>query len=202
MTGRLTIASVALAALGLVVALFFWWWPRSPPPHVYQVRIQVLDSDSSAVEGASIRASVGNEPQFLPDGWWEIEIPRAKLPSDRRVTVWAEKGSRVAETEVILGDSLVVSETLLLDALPVLEIRGIVVDESNNAITGARVSVVGYGEESVTTGSAGHFTLSSHATEGNVVRLHIEHDLFEAKEQNFGVDGGPAHIILEREAPD
>ncbi len=104
---------VYLLAVGIVGALSFtaaWLWPRSatePPsaePALYALRIQVLDPDGQPVGGATVRTSTGNEPQLLPDGWWEVEIPATKVPADRKVTVWAEHaGWEGGRTDLELG---------------------------------------------------------------------------------------------------
>ena len=84
-------------SFGLVATLAAWFWPFSPTaplqsikPGVDAVRVQVLDPQGRPVEGARVRTSAGNEPQRLPDGWWEIEIPAAEVPKDGRISLWAD----------------------------------------------------------------------------------------------------------------
>jgi hypothetical protein len=80
---------IALGLLGIVATIATWRWPVSPTPAIYAVRVQVLDPQGQPVSGSTIRASAGNEPHLLPDGWWEVQIPAAKVPTDGLVTVWA-----------------------------------------------------------------------------------------------------------------
>ncbi len=52
-----------------------------------------------------------------------------------------------------------------------VELHGLVVDEAGEAVSEAIVFVVGYEEESATTGPAGQFLLNAHAAAGERVRL-------------------------------
>src|SRR5436305_11764404 len=70
-----------LSLLAVPLALVVWLWARgpSPPqrgkPALYAVRVQVLDPQGHPVVAAKVRASAGNEPHLLPDGWRAIQIP-------------------------------------------------------------------------------------------------------------------------------
>ncbi|MFL6193404.1 MAG: toll/interleukin-1 receptor domain-containing protein, partial [Thermoanaerobaculia bacterium] len=88
---------IALSLLGVLLTLTVWLWPRSPEPPplperpaIYAVRVQVLDPQGQRAAGSTVLASAGNEPQRTPDGWWEVEIPTAKVPAGGRITLWAE----------------------------------------------------------------------------------------------------------------
>jgi hypothetical protein len=59
-------------------------------PELYALRVQVLDPQGQPAGGSRIRTSTGNEPHLLQDGWWEIQIPRAKVPVDGWISLWAE----------------------------------------------------------------------------------------------------------------
>lgn len=106
------LVEIIVAVIGVLVAVAAWLLPRSPQdspspsplPQIYAVRVQVLDPQGLPVSGSTIRSSAGNEPQRTPDGWWEVEIPAAKVPAGGQITLWAEhpdwQGSRV---DVLLG---------------------------------------------------------------------------------------------------
>jgi hypothetical protein len=88
---------LAISLIGVVATLAAWFWPSSPTsppqsikPGIYAVRVQVFDPQGRPVEGARVRTSAGNEPQRLPDGWWEVEIPAVKVPKDGRISLWAD----------------------------------------------------------------------------------------------------------------
>ena len=76
-------------ACRLVLAAFAGIAPPSPKPELYSVRVQILDPQGQPVSGSAVRASAGNEPHLLPDGWWEIQIPAAKVPADGQISLWA-----------------------------------------------------------------------------------------------------------------
>lgn len=85
------ITNTTLAVLGLLVALAglgSWAWFKKPDK--YEIRVQTLDPDGRRISGAKVYASAGNEPHLLPDGWWEIEVSRAKVPLEGKVTITAE----------------------------------------------------------------------------------------------------------------
>src|SRR5258708_7606655 len=81
---------IGLGVLGALLTLATWRWPFHHMPGIYAVRVAVLDPQGRPIVGATVRASAGNEPQMLPDGWWEVEIPAAKVPANGWVSLWAE----------------------------------------------------------------------------------------------------------------
>ncbi len=176
-------ASLAVGLAGILVTLAVWW-PRpaeepSPPPvsppaavALYAVRVVVLGPDGRPVEGSTIHASVGNEPQRVAGGW-EVEIPAAKLPASRRVEIRAgdPASSGSGEAEIVLGDDPTPSVEVQL-AVVEARIRGLVLGADGRGLAGVRVSAVGY--EGVVTGADGRFELAAHAPRGERVRLHAE----------------------------
>lgn len=137
--------ATGISLLVVTLALATWLWARgpSPPqrvkPALYAVRVQVLDPQGHPVAAAKVRASAGNEPHLLPDGWWEVQIPDAKVPSDKRVTFWAEhedwEGNR---GDLRLGDDPNPRVEVHLKE-PETWLRGQVVDGSDRVVPGARV---------------------------------------------------------------
>lgn len=166
---------IALSALGVIVGLVAWYWPRSPEPLIYAVRVQVLDPQGLPVPGSTVRASAGNEPQRTPDGWWEVEIPAAKVPAEGRITLWAEhpdwQGHR---KEVLLGDDPNVLVEIRLKE-PESWLRGQVVDESGRGLAGARVSRQDGTPGDALTDENGRFALQLSVPLETRIRLRAEH---------------------------
>jgi len=139
---------IALSLLGVLLTLVAWLWPRSPEPPplpvrpaIYAVRVQVLDPQGLRVAGSTVLASAGNEPQRTPDGWWEVEIPAAKVPAGGQITLWAEHpewgGNR---KDLRLGADPNVQVEIRLKE-PESWLRGRVVDESGRGLGGVSVSI-------------------------------------------------------------
>ena len=196
-------AATALSVLGVVATLATWFWPRPAnpvpgpeKPALYAVRVQVLDPQGRAVAGAKVRTSAGNEPQQLPDGWWEIEIPAAKVPVDGRVTLWAEHpewlGSRA---ELTLGrDPNPRAELHLRE--PESRLRGQVVDGRNRALAGVRIFRQDGGPEEARTDGEGRFELKLGVPPETRVGLRAEYR--DTAEETFcyaGRDG--CSIVLD-----
>ena len=166
--------SVALFLLGVLLTLAAWLWLRSP--EIYAVRVQVLDPQGRPVRESTIRASAGNEPHLLPDGWWQVEIPEAKVPEDGQISLWAEheewEGNRV---------------DLLLDADPNVQVeirlkepeswlRGLVVDENDQPVPGVRISRQNGASGAAVTDADGRFALKLSVPPQTRVRLRVEYD--------------------------
>ena len=170
--------SIGLSLLGVVLTLAAWYWPRSPSPEpppakpaIYAVRVQVLDAHGNPVEGSAIRVSAGNEPQRTPDGWWEVEIPAAKVPADGRVTIWAEhKDWGTNRATLSLGaDPNPRTEIRLKE--PESWIRGQVLDAKDRPRAGVRVSRLDGVPDVTTTDAAGRFALKLSVPAESRVRL-------------------------------
>jgi hypothetical protein len=167
---------IALSALGVIVGLAAWYWPRSPEPLIYAVRVQVLDPQGLPVPGSTVRASAGNEPQRTPDGWWEVEIPAAKVPADGQITLWAEhpdwQGNR---EDVLLGNDPNVRIEIRLKE-PESWLRGQVVDESGQGLAGARVFRQDGRAGEAVTDAEGRFAFKLSVSPETRVRLGAEHE--------------------------
>ena len=157
---------LALSLLGVILALAAWLWqrpperpPSSPKPEIYAVRLQVLDPQGRPVGESTVRASAGNEPQLLPDGWWEVEIPAAKVPAGGRISLWAEQekweGNRVY---LILGEDPNPQVEIRLKK-PVTWLRGQVIDGNDRGLPGVRVSPQGGVPGAAVTDAQGRFEL-------------------------------------------
>lgn len=172
-------SSLGIVLASLVLTLGLWLWPPSsePParPAFYAVRVQVLDPQGRPVGGARIRASAGNEPHQLPDDWWEVQIPTAKVPADGRISLWAEheewEGNRV---DLRLGEDSNPQATIRLKELETW-LRGRVVDGSDRVLPGVRISRQdGAPGGAVVTDSEGRFALKVSEPQGTRVRLRAE----------------------------
>jgi Carboxypeptidase regulatory-like domain len=133
-------------------------------------------------------------------GGWQFDIPRASRPAEGHLTVYAtvESGFLKGQQAVKLDQDLNPAITLRLAKDATAEVRGIVVDGSNRALAGARVSVVGYESEAVTTGANGGFRLPAHAAEGQQVSLHAEKAGYDAVTQFHPAGDEAATIVLGR----
>ena len=198
---RLACLGIAIGIVGALLTTAAWLWPRAPEPPppespaLYALRVQVLDPDGQPVEGSEVRASAGNEPQRLPDGWWEVEIPGAKVPADRKITVWAEhtrwQGGRA---DLQLGEDPNPRAEIAL-RVPESRIRGVVVDAAERGVAGARVSARSHDAQSVVTDQDGRFELTVAAPREQSVRIHVEHDEFPPKD-TFCYAGSDGCVVV------
>lgn len=197
MPPKLWIPLVVLVAIAAGVV--FWITRPSPPelPELYAVRVVVRDAQGQAVEGAKVRASTGNEAQYLPaDGWWEIEIPRVKVPLDGKVSITADHQGVTGKAELTLeADPNVRAE---IDLPPIrTTIRGHVSGPDDESVADARVSIPGF--PSVASDGEGNFVLETDRPKGELVRVRTEHPGYPPKEQNCYADNPrPCYVVLLR----
>jgi hypothetical protein len=148
----------------------------APParPETYAVRVQILDPDDRPVAGSHIHTSVAHEPQQLADGWWQIEIPAARVPSDGMLTVWAEheawEGNRASlrladDPNPQLAIHLKRPQTLL---------SGRVVDRTDHGVGGILVSPQDGTPGAAATDPSGRFELTLPVPRDTRVRLRAE----------------------------
>jgi hypothetical protein len=137
---------VGLSLLGAALTLAAWLWPRPPPPvpqpkpAIYAVRVQVLDPRGHPVADARVRTSAGNEPHLLPDGWWEIQVPAAKVPLTGLLTVWVDHQDWEGNhADLLLADDPNPRAEIRLKE-PETWLRGRVFDARDRPLPGARVS--------------------------------------------------------------
>lgn len=175
---------LVIGLLSLLIGLGARLWP--PPeiaeptepkhPDLYALRVQVLSPDGHPVEASKIRASAGNEPQRLPDGWWEIEIPRVKVPLDSRVTVYAESADwSPSQQTVELGTDPNPRLEMRL-AEPRSWLRGVVIDASGGPVRGASVSSTTGQATPATADEHGRFALELAVAGETRVRVRAEHE--------------------------
>ena len=187
-----------LALVGMVLGFIGFILPE--PDTLYTVRVNVLDAQGSQVNGAEVISSIGGEKQKIQGGW-QFVIPEGQVPADKQATFRAEQ-----KNAFLRGDSTI---TLGSDHNPSIEITlvpdrsatisGLVVDENNNAITGALVFVVGYDAEAITTSETGGFTLAAHAADGQEVQLRAQKGGHKGMTELHPAGSLPVTLLLERE---
>src|SRR5215475_3740375 len=127
---------------------------------IYRVRVTVLNDQKLPIEDASVWSSIGGEAMKVAGGW-HFEIPTAKRPQDGKLTIFAsqEKAYLKGSYELQLNTDYNPAVVIRLERDASAKIRGQLVDSRGRAVAGARVSVVGYGDESVITKEGGNFEL-------------------------------------------
>lgn len=169
----------ALAVAGLVATAAAWLWPRTPPgavplPALYALRVQALDPEGRPAAVSAVRASAGNEPQRLPDGWWEVEISTAKLPKNRTVTVWLESEEwKAGRLDLTLGEDPNPRAEIRLQRAESW-LRGVVVDPAGRAVAGARVTTRESSGAAAETDADGWFVLRLAIPRETRLRLRTE----------------------------
>jgi hypothetical protein len=199
------LVGVVLPGLGVVVAIVAWLWPVPPPgqdhkkPGIYAVRVQVLDPQGNPVSGAKVYASAGNEPHLLPNGWWEIQVPSAKVPMDGHLGVWAEHQDWTTNRiELLLAEDANPSVEIRLKQ-PRTQLRGRVLDRDGRTLAGVRVSTQDGGSGEVTSKADGSFELELPVPPGTRVSLRAEHPRWAPRNDVFCYAGGDTcSITLDR----
>ncbi len=205
--GRRFFWGVSIGLLGVLATALAWCYPRPPSgsvapdepslPALYAMRVQVLDPSGLPVSGSKLRLSSGSEPQLLPDGWWEIEIPQVKIPLDRRVTLWAEHHEwRTARKVVELGEDSNPSVEILLK-VPREKISGVVVGPEGRAVEGARLSLQNFEGPTVLSNRDGQFELWVIAAQDQLAHFQIEHPEFPAQDGSCFVGRSNCDLVLE-----
>ncbi len=197
---------IKIGILGALLTTLAWIFLKGLPegpaepaaPDLYSVRLQILEPTGRPVRGASVRTSAGNEPHLLPDGWWQIEIPRAKLPLDGQIVVWAEHPhwNSARQTLQLAEDPNPRLEVRL--EVPKERITGVVVDAEGRGVEGARLSLRDHGAGATTTGRDGQFELWVTAARHQTARIHVEHVEFRPKDGSCFVGRDGCSLVLER----
>ena len=166
---------------------------------IYRVRVTVLNPQQMPVDDARVWSSMGGEAKKVAGGW-EFDIPGASKPADGKLTVYAAASSAflTGRRELQLADDRNPTVTVQLAKDTSATVRGIVVDGSNKAVPGARVSVVGFEPEAVVTQGGGNFLLPAHAANGQQVQLHAEKAGYAAVNQWHPAGDHPATLVLDR----
>jgi hypothetical protein len=198
MHGLLLIAMVGCLSVGLLATLgYFYLKYEAGLNSVYRVRVTVIGTEHTPVENATVWSSIGGEPKKV-NGGWEFDIPNGNKPLDGEIIIYAKientslQGKVNLRLETDRSPSIVVLVTPDESAM----VRGTVEDEAGHALRGVDVSVVGYGDERVTTSASGSFVLRAHVADGHAVRLHAEAPKYQPLEQDQPAGAAPAILVL------
>ena len=189
---------IAIALVVIIAALSAGgWWVLHNNPSVYRVHVSVLDPQGRAVKDAEVSSSVGGQILHSGEGY-QIEIPASSRPADGAVVIRAAAPSAFwkGETEVRLSNSASLTAVVAMKSDKSAQVRGMVVDSSQRAMAGVRVSVVGQ-TESVMTNEAGAFTLPAHAADGQQVQIRAEKSGMAPVTQWHPAGDAPATIVIE-----
>jgi serine/threonine-protein kinase len=172
----------SLGLLLVVVLLTFGIWLRlrsleaPPKPETYAVLVQVLDPQGLPVDRATLHASAGMTPRRLPDGWWEVRIPAAKVPTDGLISLWAEHETWIGNrTELRLGEAKDLRTEIRLKP-PESWLRGRVTDDADQVLSGVRISRQDGTPGEAITDAKGRFALKLPVRPETRVRLWAERD--------------------------
>lgn len=163
---------------------------------IYHLRVTVLDPQNVPIDDARVWSSTDAVPKKV-DGGWEFTIPAGSKPFDGKLTIYAQVQNAFwqGRQEIRLATDYYPTATISLRADDQAQVRGIVEDATGKAIIGARVSVVGYPDEAVTTKEDGSFVLPAHAADGQQVELHVE-GRHQAIDQWHPAGRFPATLVL------
>lgn len=188
-----------IAAAGVVLVALGWTvWHFSARVAMYSIRVQVLDPRGHPVDGATVRTSVGNEPQRLLDGWWEIEVPAAKVPAGGVVSLWAEHQDwDVSRADVRLSRDPNPTVAIGLRE-PRTAIRGLVLDENDCALQDVRVSRQDGAGDVAVTDANGRFELRLSLPRDTKVRLRAERRGLRPGDEFCYAGRDNCSIILEK----
>jgi hypothetical protein len=189
-----------LAELGRLnpEALFAFEDETSTMPELYRVRITVINLQQTPIDDAKVISSLGGEALKAPGGY-QFEIPRAKRPKDGKVIFFASRESAFLQGkgELVLSDDPSPAITIAMAKDNSAFVRGVVVNEVNRGVEGARVSVAGFESEAVTTGAGGGFVLPAHKALGQIVVLRVEKDGYKSVTQSHPAGDEPVIILIE-----
>jgi hypothetical protein len=165
--------------------------------YIYRVRITVVGAGHTPVENATVWTSIGGEPKKV-NGGWEFDIPDGNKPPDGQIVIYAKisDSSLQGKANLRLDSDRNPTITVSLETDESAMVRGTVEDNFGHAISGVDVSVVGYGDEHITTSANGSFVLRAHVSDGQMVRLHAEARKYQPLDQDQPAGNSPAILIL------
>ena len=181
----------------LVCGVFAYMIRPGPADLGYRLRVTVLNPNRVPVNQAHVWSTLGGEVKQV-DGGWEIDLTAPAASAKRRVTIRAEVADLAwrGETEVELGSDRAPAAVLQLQSAGEANIRGTVVDENDDSVANAFVSVPGF--ETVTTDGHGTFSLPAHTEAGKDVQLHAEKSGYVSLTKSFPAGGTPVIVVLQR----
>jgi hypothetical protein len=164
---------------------------------VYRVRVTVIGTEHTPVENATVWSSIGGEPKKV-NGGWEFDIPNGNKPLEGEIIIYAkiENTSLQGKANLRLETDRNPSIVVLVRPDESAMVRGTVEDQAGHALRGVDVSIVGYGDERVTTSANGSFVLRAHVADGQTVRLHAETSDYQPLDQDHPAGNAPAILVL------
>lgn len=167
----LGLVSLVLGFLGYGMGLFSPYLNLSA---IYRIRVMITDPENQPVNDAEITSTPDGERKQLKGGW-QIDIPGAAVPKDRKLTLSAteDNGLFIGSSEFILGDDHNPSIAIKLRRETSARIRGQVIAENGEPISQATVYIENYLEERVITPESGVFDLPAHAAAHEHIRLFV-----------------------------
>ena len=202
-----TIGVKAAGGIALFVLTIIWWVsPIAPvksvtsPIENYKIQLTALDLQKRAIEDAVIWSSLKGELNKISGGW-ELVIPAAILPPEKRVTVSirTESPPLFRQIDLQLADKSVVQTSVQLERDTSSDVHGLVVGQDGQPISNAIVKVQDYPEEPRQTDAKGAFTFPARWGRNEQVYLVIEKAGYEDITGYPHLAGEePAHIILKR----
>ena len=191
---------IVVALLGLTPIAGSLYVQLAADRNVYQMRVNVTDPKGRAIADAVVTNSLGNHADKKV-GAWQFEIPKQVLPADGRVTVYASVPDAFLHgaKDVVLDGDLYPAVTVIVGPDEAARVRGIVQDPAGKALAGVRVSVEGYGGESLVTDDTGSFALPAHAADGQQVALRAEKAGYQPTTLWHPAGRSPATLILNRD---
>jgi hypothetical protein len=191
--GAFIVALVILATLPLLSRTYL------ANRGVYRLRVTVEDPSGAPLNNAKVTSSVGGEPKSVPGGW-EFDIPVSSRPQNGKVTIYGQVPSSFlsGKIDVELSSDYNVPVKLPLAHDRSARIHGQIVDRNGFPVVAAKISVVGYGSEAITTGTLGQFDLAAHVSDGQQVQLAAFKKGIGAVSEWKQAGEQPATIILGR----
>ena len=166
----------------------------------YHVRVIVLDQHQTPIGDAKVWSSIGGEPMRVEGGWMFV-IAKDTKPADGKVTFYATKEAAYlgGQAPLQLTDDHSPSVTVQMANERKANVIGIVEDDRQSAISGATVSVIGYGTEAEVTKDSGNFSLPAHAADGQQVQMHAEKTGYRSANAWCPAGDTPCTILLQRD---
>lgn len=169
---------------------------------IYRVRVIVLDDRKMPTNDAKVTCSVGGEVKKV-EGGWECDIPSKTKPADGKMQAYAriDDAFLTGNAELELKDDYSPVATVQLVQDTSALVLGIVTDDNNQPVEGARVQVVGYDAEATVTKAGGGFSLAAHKANGQQVQIFAFKDGYAANSPEWHQAGDhPVTIVLRRDA--
>src|SRR5579859_7840698 len=169
---------------------------------IYRVRVVVLDERKIPTNDAKVTCSVGGEVKKV-EGGWECDIPSKTKPVDGKMQAYAriDEAFLTGNSELELKDDYSPVATIQLVPDTSALVLGIVTDDNNQPVEGARVGVVGYDSEGTVTKTGGGFSLSAHKAKGQQVQIFVFKEGYAANPPEWHQAGDhPVTIVLRKAA--